>query len=281
MVSAVEFVRAMRGHAQSLLLRCNDGYYYVVKFQNNPQHLRVLANEWLATGLARLLDLTVPPCQIVEVDPSFVATKIGTKIKVSDTECHPYATGLQFGSRFLGGAMPGLAAVDYLPEDMLSEIVNLNEFCGALIFDKWTCNWDGRQVIYTKKYGGKRFRASFIDQGYCFNAGEWKFIDAPLAGVFARNLPYKRVTGWESFEPWLTIVELCSIDSIWKIAATIPTAWYDGDRFALERLVEQLFARRSRIRDLIVKFRESSRLPFPDWKAKTSTTRNVCDCSTS
>jgi hypothetical protein len=33
----------MRGGAQSHL--CDGGGYYIVKFQNNPQHIRVLANE--------------------------------------------------------------------------------------------------------------------------------------------------------------------------------------------------------------------------------------------
>src|ERR1019366_4957645 len=41
-VQAVQHVRRMRGGAQSHLMRCADGFYYVVKFQNNPQHTRVL-----------------------------------------------------------------------------------------------------------------------------------------------------------------------------------------------------------------------------------------------
>src|SRR5438105_8806738 len=41
MLRALEQIRRMRGGAQSHLMRCDDGYYYVVKFQNNPQHTRV------------------------------------------------------------------------------------------------------------------------------------------------------------------------------------------------------------------------------------------------
>ena len=33
-------------------MRCSDGSLYVVKFQNNPQHLRVLTNEMLVSRLA-------------------------------------------------------------------------------------------------------------------------------------------------------------------------------------------------------------------------------------
>ena len=45
---AVQHVRRMRGGAQAHLMRAADGHFYVVKFQNNLQHLRVLANEFLA-----------------------------------------------------------------------------------------------------------------------------------------------------------------------------------------------------------------------------------------
>ena len=45
----------MRGGAPSHLMRCSDGLYYVVKFQNNPQHRRILVNEMLGTKLAARL----------------------------------------------------------------------------------------------------------------------------------------------------------------------------------------------------------------------------------
>ncbi len=47
----------MRGGAQSHLMRCDDGYYYVVKFQNNPQHRRILVNEGFAVWVAKLKPL--------------------------------------------------------------------------------------------------------------------------------------------------------------------------------------------------------------------------------
>ncbi len=47
-VLAVQHIRRMRGGAQGQLMLGADGHIYVVKFQNNPQHMRVLANELLA-----------------------------------------------------------------------------------------------------------------------------------------------------------------------------------------------------------------------------------------
>src|SRR5260370_27971760 len=67
MVLALEHIRRMCGGAQSHLMRCDDGGYYVVKFQNNPQHVRVLANEMLGTKVAGFLGLRVPQTEVVEV----------------------------------------------------------------------------------------------------------------------------------------------------------------------------------------------------------------------
>ena len=58
----------MRGGAQGHLMRCSDGNFYVVKFRNNPQHLRVLTNEMLATRLAERAGLPVPGTEVVEVN---------------------------------------------------------------------------------------------------------------------------------------------------------------------------------------------------------------------
>jgi hypothetical protein len=46
----------------------------------------------------------------------------------------------------------------------------------------------------------------------------------------------------------------------------MPKEWWDR-KFPseLSRLVETLYQRRSKIRDLITAFRESSRNPFPQW----------------
>lgn len=160
--------------------------------------------------------------------------------------------------------MPGHTA-DYLPEEQLMEVKNLGEFAAALVLDKWTCNANGRQALFHRKGREKRYRAAFIDQGFCFNAAEWRFEDAPLRGVYVRNAVYRNVTGWESFEPWLSTMEQLAPERIWAIADGLPPEWYEGDGPVLEALVEKLIGRRSRVRDWITEFRESSRRPFPNW----------------
>jgi HipA-like kinase len=262
-VLAVQQIRAMRGGAQSQLMLGSDENLWVVKFQNNPQHTRVLANEYLATRLASSVGLTVPACDVIEVTEWLIANTPELLIQVprGRERCR---AGLHFGSRFVGGLMPG-QVVDTLPETQLAEVKNLREFAGMLVMDKWTSNVNGRQAVFGKRPRERRYTATFIDQGYCFNAGEWKLIDTPLRGVFRSNLVYERVVGWESFEPWLGRVELMEPQTIWSAAESIPPEWYGGDTAELEQLVEALITRRGRVRELIDGFRESDRMPFPHW----------------
>ena len=270
-VLAIQQIRRMRGGAQSQLMLGDDGHAWIVKFQNNPQHLRVLPNELLATRLAALAGLTVPECEVVEVTPWLIQQTAELEMDLGGRRERCRA-GLHFGSRLVGGLMPGHVA-DYLPEEQLEQVRNLREFAGMLALDKWTCNANGRQALFHRKARERRYSATFIDQGFCFNAGEWRFVDAPLRGVYVRNLVYREVTGWESFEPWLSRIEQLEAQRVWEIAETIPPEWYEGDMEALERLVEKLMARREGIRDMIASFRESSRQPFPKWNGSGTAAR--------
>lgn len=263
-VQAVQQIRRMRGGAQGQLMLGADGRLYVVKFRNNPQHERVLANEMLATRLAAAAGLTVPETEVVEVSSWLVEHTPELKVDLGRRQ-EPCAAGLNFGARYVGGLMPG-QVMDYLPEEQLGEVRNLTEFAGMLALDKWTGNANGRQAVFTRTARERRYTAVFIDQGFCFHAGEWKFEDAPLRGVYPRNGVYAGVTGWESFEPWLSRLETMPVEQIWQAAEAIPPEWYGGDVGEMERLVETLARRQGRIRELVEGFGKTERRPFAGWK---------------
>jgi hypothetical protein len=254
----------MRGGSQAHLIRASDKNLYVVKFQNNPQHIRVLVNEYLGTTVGRLLHLPMPETRIMEVSDWLIENTPELKIDLAPRSIS-WASGLQFASRYVGDSDQD-RVFDYLPDSMFHRIANRDDFPRVLVFDKWTGNSDGRQAVFVKRPNQRTYQTVFIDQGYCFNAGEWNFPDSPLRGVYARNSVYENVTGWGSFEPTLSQVEQIEIDSLWSSAAEIPAEWYEHDSEAITRLIEALHAQRSLIRELITSFRNSTRNPFPNWK---------------
>lgn len=283
-VLAVQAIRRMRGGAQSHLMLGADGGLWVVKFRNNPQGARVLANELMATRIAEAIGLTVPKSDVVEVSDWLVANSPEMQLEMGRGVRERCEAGLQFGSRYVGGLMPG-QVVDYLPEPQLGEVRNLAEFAGMLVVDKWTGNCNGRQAVFERRARERKYRAHFIDQGFCFNAGEWSFPDAPLRGVYPRNAVYAGVTGWDSFEPWLSRVEMFRGETLGAVAEEVPPGWYGGDPEALERLLEGLLRRRGAVRELIAAFRDSGRQPFPKWESKVrvgvlETRRGALDGST-
>jgi hypothetical protein len=136
-----------------------------------------------------------------------------------------------------------------------------------LVFDKWTCNTNGRQAIFHRAKDETRYRAQMIDQGFCFNAGEWNFPDAPLRGLYSRHRVYESVRGLESFEPWLGRVELKITEAVLdEIQKEIPGEWYGFDFEALEQMLEHLLRRRKLVRELLIAAWKSSMQPFPNWK---------------
>jgi hypothetical protein len=142
MVVALEQIRRMRGGAQSHLMRCSNNGHYVVKFQNNPQGLRILANELLGTRLAARLGLRVPDADIVEVSEDLITHTEDMVMQLGRGRA-PCKAGKQFGSRYPG--KPSEKAVyDFLPDEQLRGLSNLADFLGMLVFDKWTCNTNGR-----------------------------------------------------------------------------------------------------------------------------------------
>jgi hypothetical protein len=261
---ALEQIRRMRGGAQSHLMRCSDGHYYVVKFQNNPQHQRILVNELLASRLARRLGLSTPEVAIIEVRKDLIdlTTELAIQIGTGRIPCRP---GFQFGSRYPGD--PAEVTVhDFLPDERLQDVENVTDFLGMLCFDKWTCNTNGRQAIFFVEPGRSSFTAQMIDQGFCFNAGEWTFPDAPLRGIYARHRVYETVRGMVSFAPWLDRLEKHDWPRVFdELQREIPPEWYDHDQNALFRLLEKLDTRRRIVPDLLIEAKKSYRQPFPNW----------------
>jgi hypothetical protein len=271
-VRARRLIRKMRGGAQAHLVEADDGHCYVVKFRNNPQHRRILVNEWLATAFLRYLQISAPEAAIIEIDAGFLGDNPEAAIQLG-TRRVPAEIGRHYGSKFPGDP-DRLAVFDFLPDVLLSKVVNAGEFPGVFAFDKWIGNSDARQSIYYRARlaapGEDEPRAGFValmvDHGYVFDGPHWSFVDSPLHGFYFRPRVYDQVRGWESFEPWLERIRHFPGEVVDRAVSQVPPEWIDGEETDLERLLERLLGRRSRVPRLIEDARDGRPRRFPNWR---------------
>ena len=268
-------IRKMRGGAQSHLIEAEDGALYVVKFTNNPQHRRILINEWLASAFLRYLQIHVPETAAIRLTPEFIEHSPDLYLSIGSRR-EQVPPGLHFGSRM--AVHPERVAVfDFLPDKLLDKIENLADFLGTLVLDKWVSNADSRQAVFFRARAktwtplkGERparvgFFAQMIDHGFAFNGPHWAFHDSPVQGLYFKTNVYQEVRSLNSFQPWLDMVQsfpIHVIDSAWK---EIPRDWLGDDESELEALLESLVRRRTRVADLIEDMRRHKPSAFPNW----------------
>jgi hypothetical protein len=269
---AIEHVRRMRGGSQAHLMRCDDGSYYVVKFQNNPQGAtRTLVNEMFGTRLAARMGICVPEVDLIDVREALVRNTADLRVQLGIGHV-PCSAGIQFGSKFPGNPSK-VKVYDLGWFEYIDQIENIQDFFGVLVFDKWTGNFDNRQAILISKHNAKPhnsprrvFKAMMIDQGFCFGGNAWDFPDGPRLSLCARREVYKSVRGIEDFEPWLRWLENdLSLDILYQDAEKVPVEWLSRDQEAWRGLIERLYARRTQLRPLIWSAKNSVPNFFPNW----------------
>jgi hypothetical protein len=276
-VAARRPLRRMRGGAQAFLMEAADGHHYVVKFTDNPQHRRVLVNEYVASILLSHLDISQPESRIIEVSPGFLHEFPEVFIQLGSSR-RDVTPGWHFGSRFPGN--PGTQAVyDILPDALMKKVANPEDFLGVLAFDKWAGNSDSRQAIFFRarladwRPGAPGnplqvgFVAQMMDHGYLFDGPNWEFRDAPLFGLFFRPIVYERVRGLADFAPWLDRIRTFPEQIMDRILREVPPSWLPGDEHdQLARLLETLLRRRVRVAEFIESASRARVSPFPNWK---------------
>jgi hypothetical protein len=275
-VDATRLIRKMRGGSQAHLLECADGHFYVVKFRNNPQHRRILINEWIASVFLDYLQISTPPVAMVTLSAGFIEANPDIYIQLGSRHL-AVEPGWHFGSRYPGDPAK-VMVYDFLPDTLLAKVVNSREFLGVLAFDKWIGNADARQSIFyrarvrqwspaaSEPAPQSGFVSQMLDHGYIFDGPHWKFADSPLQGLYFRPQVYESVRGFADFEPWLDRLVYFPEEIVDAAQKQIPPEWMDEDAPSLEALLERLMSRRRRVPDLIRDSRHGRVNPFPAWK---------------
>jgi hypothetical protein len=274
---ATRMIRKMRGGSQPHLLECDNGNFYVVKFRNNPQHRRILINEWVASVFLKYLQISGPPAEIVDLSVEFLASNPDVYIQLGSQRRLAVEPGCHFGSRYPGDPCK-VMVYDFLPDHLLDKVVNANEFAGAVAFDKWMGNADARQSIFFRARPGQGrspsgryaprpgFVAYMMDHGFVFNGPHWTFPDSPLQGLYFRPQVYRNIRSLDDFQPWLDRVVHFPEDVVNEAQKQIPPEWILGDKGALDALLEKLMSRCRRVPDLIADCLRGRVNPFPQWR---------------
>lgn len=273
---ARSLIRKMRGGAQAHLIEAEDGAFYVVKFTNNPQHRRILVNEWLSGVFLRHLQIHSAETAIIELTDEFIARNPELYLSVGPRR-EKVPPGLHFGSRM--AVHPERVAIfDFLPDKLLNKIENRTDFLGTLVFDKWVSNVDSRQAVFfrarlkswTPAKGEAPARIGFfaqmIDHGFAFNGPHWDFVDSAIQGLYFRTSVYDEVRSLESFQPWLDLVRNFPVEIIDQAWKEIPPPWVEEDADELEQMLNRLMKRRARIPQLVEQVRKERPAAFPNWR---------------
>src|SRR5580658_8852284 len=96
-VDARRLIRKMRGGAQAHLIEASDGFFYVVKFLNNPQHRRILVNEYIGSRFLSYLGISTPEVAMVRISEDFLRENPEVYLQTGSRRI-PVPAGWHFGS---------------------------------------------------------------------------------------------------------------------------------------------------------------------------------------
>lgn len=157
-------------------IKADDGNSYVVKFKGNPQGTRILANEYVAGSLSKLIGIPTPTFSIMNVK-----TELLEYInKINGTE---FSHGSQFASAYIISNMAQDSLVGAIFSSNMAEgiknAVNAKDWPKAIIFEALIQNTDFKKMhvlLYTDRKN-KRKRFCVVDHGFAFNKKKWSELD--------------------------------------------------------------------------------------------------------
>lgn len=251
-VSICRVIRAMRGGSQSRLVECNDGRYYVAKFQGNPQGNRTLVNELVSFKLLKWLEVSTPRIQLLQLPESLHLS--GEVFFQQGNKRTPIEGRLHLGSEC--PVNPERTAIfDFIPTTLLPQVRNLDEFALMFVFDKWLHSIDKRQAIFVRdgRLGNRcTFRAEFIDHGMLLGGTSWELRDAPEHGLPFQKELYRHVDMNSHVRVALERLESMPPSILNAAADDVPKAWLaPREDWHLKTLLTNLDQRRLGLKFMI------------------------------
>ena len=275
-VDARRLIRKMRGGAQAHLIEAADGHCYVVKFLNNPQHRRILVNEWIASVFLRYLGISTPRSG---GDPRHAG--------VPGRESRKCTSNWDRGASRSNWAGTSVRDSPAIRRGWWSTI-----FCPMRCWRKWRIVRSFWGCWRSINGWATPTRARPSSSAHACASGcrrmkrirsawdswrRWWTTDSPsTVRIGALAIPrckvcisgqgvYQSVRGLDDFQPWLDRIVHFPEAVVDQALKQIPAAWVVGDEDSLSQLCENLLRRRKRVADLIHACRHGRSALFPGW----------------
>jgi hypothetical protein len=230
-----------------------------MKFRFNPQHANVVLNECLGTHIAHCIGLNVPRFSLMS------ATHLeNTETESTAERPDSNRSQIHFASSFVGYAPFG-KTVDCLPTVDLRRMWNPKEFAGILALDLWLSNTDVRQAVFMQEGRSRRFRAYWIDFGYCLGDNSLGQASRRGASLYRNSTCYDFIHSLLDFDPWLSAIEDLSIPKLQAFLHSLPWSWRAGNEEALETSFIQLSKRQATLRNDLQRFVQNRPEIFVGW----------------
>jgi len=233
-----------------------EGNQYVVKFKENGQGLRVLANELVANKLALFLQVPVPEGFIIDVPQELIGV---TPAIGKDRPNGSISVGPHFGVKRLDPWRNP-------PPDALAKVKNKDDVPNIFVFDVLTLNTDRKPehlLVVRPDFDHTGHYVSAIDHGHCFGSPTW---DASIAQRGDQdNLQITAglmecVVGHDPFKDGLETLGQLDRSIIDQIVGELPDEWgvSPEEKVALATFIE---TRKTRVEKILLSHRQH----FPKW----------------
>jgi hypothetical protein len=251
-VTIRRLVRRMRGESQAQLAEGSDENSYVVKFLGNPKGNRSLVNELITHRLLCAAGVSTPSlCQLVLPDTQKFRENAYFLIGADRL---PVPLGNHFGS--VCPTDPKTVAIfDFLPDRLLGQVSNIEEFATMFVLDGWLQNVEGRQAVYYRdgpESSKSPFRACFIDHGKALGGCLWELKDGWLNPLGKQQSLYGRLNMAALTQTTIDWVMGLQQSAIAGLAENIPREWMaPGDAECLADVLGQLDRNRATLQALV------------------------------
>jgi len=229
-------IRKLRGGSQPILVRANDGFFYVIKFLDNLQGANLLFNEVLGTELFKRVGLPVPEWRPIIVSEDFLDRNPACWMETEHGRYRPQS-GYCFGSRFLG--LRDASLFEILPGQSFNRIKNRRDFWTARVLDVLCGHADNRQALFLQRSTGL-LEAYFIDHGHLFGGARGNESPCTMASRYLDPRIYAPPTAQDAQEIQEAIQGV-DLSELFGIAHGLPEGWSNENALEkLERFAHQI-----------------------------------------